>query len=475
VTLAAGAFAPAHAPAAEVDVVVCGGGNAALCAAIAARRAGASVLMLESASARLRGGNTRHTRDVRLAHDAPNAAAVDEYSEEEFFGDLLRVTGGETNETLARLTIRESANLAAWMADQGVRWQAPLTGTLHLSRTNGFFLGGGKHLVNTYYDTAQRLGAHVAYQATVRELVVDGSRVTSVLYESAGTTRRVSCRSVVVAAGGFEAALDWLGEYWGEAASRFVIRGTPHNTGLALKAMYAAGARRVGDPRGFHSVAVDARAPRFDGGIVTRIDAIPFGIAVNARCERFYDEGEDLWPKRYAIWGKLIAEQEAQAAYAIFDAKVAGRFIPSAYRPESAASLAELARTLGIDAAALARTVAAYNAAVDPHAVIDLRRLDGAGTRGLVPPKSNWAQRIDTPPYYGYPLRPGITFTYLGVEVDTDARVMRTSGAFENLFAAGECMAGNILSRGYLAGFGLTIGSVFGRIAGSRAAQYARA
>jgi tricarballylate dehydrogenase len=460
----------------DVHVVVCGGGNAALCAAISARRAGASVVLLERAPAYMRGGNTRHTRDIRFAHAEPNAAATGTYPEEELFADLLRVTGGETDEPLARLTVRDSTELAGWMAEQGVRWQKPLTGTLHLSRTNGFFLGGGKALVNTYFDTALRLGVRVVYDATVRALAGEESRIREVVYADPTGEHRLAGAAFVVAAGGFEADVDWLREYWGEAASRFTIRGTPYNTGIALKAMYDAGARRAGDPRGLHCVAVDARAPRFDGGIVTRIDAIPFGIAVNAAGERFYDEGEDLWPKRYAIWGKLIAEQTGQIAYAVFDSKTAGRFIPSAFPAMRADTIEELATLLGLDGAALVRTVAAFNAAVRPRGAIDLGALDGNGTDGLTPPKSNWAQRINAPPYFGYALRPGVTFTYLGVGVDLGARVLRDGDEpFENLFAAGECMAGNVLTRGYLAGFGLTIGSVFGRIAGSGAAAYARA
>lgn len=467
-----------------MNVVVCGGGNAGLCAAIAARRAGASVVLLEGAPAHMRGGNTRHTRDIRLAHAAPNAAATGAYPEEELYADLLRVTGGETDEPLARRTVGDSTQLAAWMEAQGVRWQPPLSGTLHLSRTNGFFLGGGKALANSYYDTAQRLGVRVVYDAMVRAFASDGACVTHVIYtDGAGDTAanggrevRLACDAVVVAAGGFEADLEWLRAYWGDAASHFVIRGTPYNTGLALRALYDAGAQPAGDPRGLHSVAVDARAPRFDGGIVTRIDAIPFGIAVNANAERFYDEGEDLWPKRYAIWGKLIVEQPGQIAYAIFDAKTAGRFIPSAFQPQRADTLDVLAASLGLDGAALARTVASFNAAVRTHGPVDLGALDGNATAALVPPKSNWAQPIDSPPFYGYALRPGITFTYRGVAVDGDARVLRAGGEpFENAFAAGECMAGNILSRGYLAGFGLTIGTVFGRIAGANAAMPARA
>jgi tricarballylate dehydrogenase len=333
------------------DVIVVGGGNAALTAAISARRAGAEVLLLERAPERMRGGNTRHTRDIRIAHDAPLDAAPGAYAVDEFFEDLLRVTGGETDRALAEIALRESAGVPAWMEAQGVRWQPALTGTLHLSRTNLFFLGGGKHVVNTYYDTAIRLGVRVRYDATVTALLAGGDRVVEGVMLDGG--ERIAGRAVVVAAGGFEANVGWLGEYWGEAAERFVIRGTPYNTGLALRALYDAGAKRVGDPRGFHSTACDARAPRFDGGIVTRIDSIPFGIVVNASGKRFYDEGEELWPKRYAIWGKLIAEQPGQTAAAIFDAKVAGRFIPSAFPPLRADSIGELATLLELDAAAV--------------------------------------------------------------------------------------------------------------------------
>jgi tricarballylate dehydrogenase len=467
---------PPPRPGRDVDVVVCGGGNAALCAALEARERGASVLILERAPASMRGGNTRHTRDIRLAHAAPNAAATGSYDEDELYADLLRVTGGETNEALARRTIRDSTELAEWMSGHGVRWQRPLTGALNLSRTNGFFLGGGKHLVNTYYDAALRSGVDVRYGATVHGFELTGERVDRVVFEAEGREHSVACGAAVVAAGGFEADVAWLRDIWGDAAERFKIRGTPHNTGAALKALYAAGAQPVGDPRGLHCVAVDARAPRFDGGIVTRIDAIPFGIAVNAAGDRFYDEGEDVWPKRYAIWGKLIAEQPGQAAFAIYDAKAAGRFIPSAFPPLCAGSLAALASLLGLDPSAVVATVERFNASVPQGATASMDGLDGCTTHGLTPPKSHWAQRIDTPPYYGYALRPGVTFTYLGVEVDVHARVAMTGGRrFANVFAAGECMAGNILTRGYLAGFGLTIGTTFGRIAGVEAAQYARA
>jgi tricarballylate dehydrogenase len=238
--------------------------------------------------------------------------------------------------------------------------------------------------------------------------------------------------------------------------------------------MLDAGAEPIGDPRQCHAIAVDARAPRFDGGIVTRLDSLPFGIVVNRHAERFYDEGEDAWPKRYAIWGRLIAAQPGQIAHSIVDAKAVGAFMPSVFPPKVAGTIRELAAMLELPAERLETTVAAFNAAVRPgtfnHSV-----LDDCRTEDLVPPKSHWAQRIDTPPFWGYPLRPGITFTYLGLRVDETARVVMTNGTLApNIFAAGEIMAGNILRKGYIAGIGMTIGTVFGRIAGEGVALHVR-
>jgi tricarballylate dehydrogenase len=242
-----------------------------------------------------------------------------------------------------------------------------------------------------------------------------------------------------------------------------------------LKQLLKHGVKPVGDPRGCHAVALDARAPKFDGGIVTRLDSVPFGIVVNKRVERFYDEGEDFWPKRYAIWGKLIAQQPDQIAYSILDAKALPHFMPSVFPPVEANSVGELGSTLGLDPKALTAAVDEFNRAVRLDA-FDPGSLDSCRTEGLDPPKSHWARAIDKPPYYGYPLRPGITFTYLGVTVDEQARVIvQNDQPARNIFAAGEVMAGNILGKGYLAGFGLTIGSVFGRIAGREAARHAAA
>jgi tricarballylate dehydrogenase len=460
---------------ARFDVLVVGGGNAGLCAAITARRAGARVLVLESAIKDFRGGNSRHTRDIRYMHQVPTAYVTGPYSEQEFWEDLRQVTGGETNERLARLTIRASEELGDWMPANGVRWQKPLRGTLHLARSNLFMLGGGRAMMNAYYETASRLGVQIAYETEVHELRIYDGEFHSAIASCHGASQEFKAKAVVAAAGGFEANIPWLKEYWGDAADNFVIRGTKQNQGQILKELLKHGARPVGDPRGCHAVALDARAPKFDGGIVTRLDSVPFGIAVNKYVKRFYDEGEDFWPKRYAIWGKLIAQQPEQIAYSIIDAKALPQFIPSVFPPIEARSIAELASILGLDPKALTATVDEFNQAVRPGA-FDPGSLDSCRTVGLDPPKSHWARSIDTPPFYGYPLRPGITFTYLGVTVDEQARViMQDDRPTENIFAAGEIMAGNILGKGYLAGFGLTIGSVFGRIAGREAARHVSA
>ena len=241
-----------------------------------------------------------------------------------------------------------------------------------------------------------------------------------------------------------------------------------------LKRLLAMGARPVGDPTQGHCVAIDARSPKFDGGIVTRVDAVSLGIVVNKHAQRFYDEGEDFWPKRYAIWGRLIAGQPEQIGFAIIDAKSMGQFMPPVFPPVEATSIAELATDLGLDPVALAKTVAEFNAAVRPG-TFDHTALDDCRTVNVDPPKSHWARRIDTPPYFAYPLRPGITFTYLGVAVDANARVLLQNGRpAANIFAAGEIMAGNVLGKGYLAGIGMAIGTTFGRVAGEEAARHVR-
>ena len=461
-------------PVRSCDLLVVGGGNAALCAALSARARGLDVLVVESAPIAFRGGNSRHTRNIRTMHAKPLDVLSDAYPEEEYWQDLVKVTGGLTDEKLARMTIRQTANHPAWMKRHGVRFQPPLGGTLQLGRTNLFFLGGGKALMNAYYAAAKTLGIEVAYDTEAVDFNMRDGRFVSATVVRQGATHDIRAKALVVAAGGFESNLAWLREAWGPPADNFLVRGTPYNLGTVLKRLLEKGARSVGDPKQGHCVAIDARSPKFDGGIVTRVDAVSLGIVVNRHARRFYDEGEDFWPKRYAIWGRLIADQPDQLAFAIIDAKSIGRFMPPLYPPIQSDSVADLANKLGLDPAALVATVTDFNAAVRPgnfnHTV-----LDDCRTENVEPPKSHWARAIDTPPYHAYPLRPGITFTYLGVAVDDKARMILQDGTpAPNIFAAGEIMAGNVLGNGYLAGIGMAIGTTFGRIAGEEAARHVR-
>ena len=459
-----------------LDVLVIGGGNAALCAALMAREAGASVLLCEAAPREWRGGNSMHTRNLRCMHDAPQDVLTDAYSEEEFWQDLLKVTGGQTNEALARLTIRHSATCRDWMRKHGVHFQPSLSGTLHLSRTNAFFMGGGKALVNAYYRSAEKLGVQIRYDAPVDRIELDGDRFVAAHIGN----ERIVAKTCVLAAGGFESNREWLREAWGQndagewPADNFLIRGTRFNRGVLLKDMMSAGADMIGDPSQSHCVAIDARAPLYDGGIVTRIDCVSLGIVVNKNAERFYDEGEDFWPKRYAIWGRLVALQPGQIGYSIIDAKAVGRFMPPVFPGTQADTLDALAQKLGLDAEKFTNTVRDFNAACQPGD-FDHTTLDNCVTANLSPAKTHWARPIDTPPYFGYAVRPGVTFTYLGLKTDEHAAVHFDGKPSSTLFVAGEMMAGNVLGKGYTAGVGMSIGTAFGRIAGASAARAAQA
>ncbi len=459
---------------AMVDVLVIGGGNAALCAALTAREAGASVLLLESSPREWRGGNTQHTRNLRCMHDAPQDVLVDAYPEEEFWQDLLGVTGGRTDEALARLVIRASATCRPWMRRHGVHFQPSLSGALHTARTNAFFMGGGKALVNAYYRSAGNLGVGIRYEAPVDRIDLDGTRFVAARVGG----ERIAARACVLAAGGFESNREWLRQAWGtnargeHPADNFLIRGTRFNTGVLLRHMLDSGADAVGDPTQAHMVAIDARAPLYDGGICTRIDCVSLGVVVNRDGRRFYDEGEDFWPKRYAIWGRLVAQQPGQTAYSIIDAKAVGRFMPPVFPGVRADSLPALARALGLPETDFMATMDAYNAACRPG-TFDHTRLDDCRTDALAPAKTHWARPIDTPPFFGYALRPGVTFTYLGLRTDETAAVRFGGAPSPNLFVAGEMMAGNVLGQGYTAGVGMSIGTAFGRIAGASAAAAA--
>ena len=266
-----------------LDVLVIGGGNAALCAALMAREAGARVRLLEAAPREWRGGNTMHTRNLRCMHDAPQDVLVDAYPEDEYWQDLLKVTGGRTDESLARLVIRESSTCRPWMRRHGVRFQPSLSGALHTARTNAFFMGGGKALVNAYYRSAEALGIEVRYEAPVERLELDRGRFVAAIGRDGSRTEARAC---VLAAGGFESNRAWLREAWGQndqgewPADNFLIRGTRFNTGVLLRHLIDVGADVIGDPTQAHMVAIDARAPLYDGGICTRIDCVSLSLVI---------------------------------------------------------------------------------------------------------------------------------------------------------------------------------------------------
>ena len=462
------------------DVLVIGGGNAALCAALMAAEAGARVTLLEAAPREWRGGNSGHTRNLRCMHDAPQDVLVDAYPEEEFWQDLLKVTGGITNEHLARLTIRASSTCRDWMRKHGVHFQPPLSGALHVARTNAFFMGGGKALVNAYYRSAEKLGVQIRYEAKVERIEVEDGRFVAAHVHTPEGSERLTANACVLAAGGFESNRDWLREAWGQnergewPAENFLIRGTQFNQGTLLKHLLEDHrADRIGDPTQAHMVAIDARAPLYDGGICTRIDCVSLGVVVNRDGQRFYDEGEDFWPKRYAIWGRLVAQQPRQIAYSIIDSKAVGRFMPPVFPGVQADTLPELAQKLGLPAETFMQTLENYNAACR-EGTFDHTTLDDCHTEGVSPAKTHWARPIDTGPFYGYAVRPGVTFTYLGLKTDDTAAVRFGDVPSANLFVAGEMMAGNVLGKGYTAGVGMSIGTAFGRIAGTNAAKAAK-
>jgi tricarballylate dehydrogenase len=276
---------------------------------------------------------------------------------------------------------------------------------------------------------------------------------------------QVQPRTVVLCCGGAQADLAALRPFWGEAADAFILRGTPYADGALLRGLIGQRVATAGEPGACHLVAVDARSPWADGGIATRVLGIPAGIVVDAAGRRFHDEGGDTGPTRYAVWGRKVAEQPGQLAWLILDAAAETGTLPPVFPPLMAATLPELAVLGGIDAAGLAATVSAFNAAV---------RADGR-TAGIRPEKTRHARVLAVPPFSAIPIRPGITFTCLGVKVDGEARVLMADDTpVSNLFAAGMIMAPNVLGTGYLAGAGLTIGVVFGRLAGEAAARRAR-
>ena len=484
-------------------VIIIGGGNAAFCAALAAREAGAEVLLLERAPYELRGGNTRFTAGAIRAvyngvddlHTIMPDLTIEErrdtdfgsYTREQFFDDLGRVTQYRTDPTLAELLIDRSLPTLQWLHSMGVRFM-PLYGR-QAFKVDGRFRfwggltieawGGGPGLIDALTNIAQVRGIKLRYGTRAIGLTTTQGRVDGVVVRCNDVEERITADAVVLACGGFEANAAWRARYLGPGWDLARVRGTRFNTGDGIRMAMDIGAASRGHWSGCHAVGWDMNAPEFgdlDVGDNFQKHSYPFGIMVNARGERFVDEGADFRNYTYARYGGEVLNQPGQFAWQVFDAKVTHLLrdeyrIKQVTRVEASTLEALGARLEGVDAHAFLTTVAEYNAAVDESVAFDPTLKDGRGTRGIALPKSNWANRLDTPPYSAYGITCGITFTFGGLHVDGSARVISEEGAvIPGLFAAGE-LVGGLFYFNYPGGTGLMSGAVFGRIAGSTAAS----
>jgi tricarballylate dehydrogenase len=490
---------------ASADVVVVGAGNAALCAALAAAEHGASVLVLERAPEEEAGGNSRFTAGaMRCVYDGvddlkalmPDLTEAEirqtdfgTYTEEQFFDDMGRVTEYRTDPELVEVLVKQSRDTLRWMRGKSVRF-APIWGR-QAFKVDGRFKfwggltietsGGGPGLVAALTAAARKNGISIVYGAKALDLVTDDDGVQRVRVRHDGHTRTVASRNVVLAAGGFQANAEWRTRYLGPGWDLAKVRGTRFNTGDGIHMALEAGAMPTGNWSGCHAVGWDRNAPEFGDlsvGDNFQKHSYPFGIMINANGERFVDEGADYRNYTYAKYGRVILTQPGQFAWQIFDAKVL-HLLRDEYRIKrvtkvSADTLEGLVQKLeGVNAKKALETIQAFNAAVNTVA-FNPNIKDGRAALGQVIPKSNWANKIDTPPYEAYAVTCGITFTFGGVKIDTSAQVIDADGvAIPGLYAAGE-MVGGLFYFNYPGGTGLTNGAVFGRIAGANAGARAR-
>ena len=487
------------------DVIVVGAGNAAFAAAVAARDAGASVTMLERAPRELAGGNTAFTAGaMRLAYDGvedlrrlmpdltdAEVAATDfgAYPERQFFEDMGRVTDYRTDPDLCEQLVTKSRETLFWMRDQGVRFQ-PIWGRQAFKVDGRFkFWGGltveawagGPGLVEAWTQVAERAGIEVLYGARAISLIADDGGVRGVRVKQGGVTRDLAARAVVLAAGGFQANTEWRTRYLGPGWDLAKVRGSRFNTGDGLRMALEIGAMPTGQWSGAHAVQWERNAPEFGDlavGDGFQKHSYPFGILLNARGERFLDEGADFRNYTYAKYGREVLAQPRRFAWQVFDAKVA-HLLRDEYRIRqvtrvTADTLEALAAKLDdVDAARALETIAAFNAAVRTDIPFDPNVKDGRGTEGLPIPKSNWANPLDTPPYEAYAVTCGVTFTFGGLRIDGRAAVLDVDlAAIPGLYAAGE-MVGGLFYENYPGGTGLMAGAVFGRIAGTSAGMVA--
>ena len=487
------------------DVVVVGAGNAAFCAALAAAEHGVSVLVLERAPESEAGGNSRFTAgamrcvydgvdDLRqlmpdLTEDEIAASDFGTYSEAQFFDDMGRVTEYRTDPDLCELLVRQSRATMRWMRERGVRFQ-PIWGR-QAFKVGGRFKfwggltieawGGGPGLIEALTAAAKKNRIKIAYQARATALIVDDDGIRGVRVRHGGKTVEVKSRNVILAAGGFQANAEWRTRYLGPGWDLAKVRGTRFNTGDGIRMALDAGAMPIGNWSGCHAVGWDRNAPEFGDlsvGDNFQKHSYPFGIMLNANGERFVDEGADFRNYTYAKYGRVILAQPGQFAWQIFDQKVL-HLLRDEYRIKRvtkarADSLEALLQKLDdVNATRALQTIKAYNAAVRQDVPFDPNVKDGRGTNGLAIAKSNWANTIDAPPFEAYAVTCGITFTFGGVKIDQDARVIDSDGgAIPGLYSAGE-MVGGLFYFNYPGGTGLMAGAVFGKIAGASAGMRA--
>src|SRR5579871_4124671 len=490
---------------ASADVVVVGAGNAALCAALAAADGGASVLVLERATEAEAGGNSRFTAGAfRCVYDSVDdlralmpdltdaevaSADFGSYSAAQFFDDMGRVTEYRTDPELCEVLVGDSRATMLWMRDQGVRF-LPIWGR-QAYRIGGRFrfwggltveaVGGGPGLIEALYAGARRRGVAIAFGARATALTVANAGVAGVRVRSEGGAHDIAARAVVLACGGFESSAEWRTRYLGPGWDLAKVRGTRFNTGDGIAMALAAGAEAAGNWSGCHAVAWDRNAPAYGDlavGDGFQKHSYPLGIMLNARGQRFVDEGADFRNYTYAKYGRVILEQPQQFAWQIFDGKVL-HLLRDEYRIKRvtkarADTLEELVQKLDdVNAAQALATIAAYNAAVKREVPFNPNIKDGRGTAGLAIAKSNWANTIDEPPFEAYAVTCGVTFTFGGLKIDREGRVIDSDGApIAGLYAAGE-LVGGLFYFNYPGGTGLMAGSVFGKIAGHSAGSRA--
>jgi len=487
------------------DVIVVGAGNAAFAAAVAAREQGASVVMLERAPRELAGGNTRFTAGaMRFAYDSVDdlralmpdltdeeVAATDfgAYPEAQFLDDMGRVTDYRTDPDLCERLVRESRPTMLWMRQQGVRF-APIWGRQAFKVDGRFrFWGGltveawagGPGLVDAWTAIAAREGIEVLYGARAVSLLSDDAGVHGVRVKQGGRTRDLMAGAVVLAAGGFQANTEWRTRYLGPGWDTAKVRGSRFNTGDGLRMALEIGAMPHGQWSGCHAVQWERNAPEFGDlavGDGFQKHSYPWGVLINARGERFLDEGADFRNYTYARYGREVLRQPRQFAWQVFDAKVAS-LLRDEYRIRqvtkvTADTLEDLAARLeDVDAAQALATLTAFNAAVRTEVAFDPNVKDGRRTEGLAIPKSNWANPIDTPPFEAYAVTCGVTFTFGGLRIDRAGAVLDVDLApIPGLYAAGE-MVGGLFYENYPGGTGLMAGAVFGRLAGTSAGAMA--